>query len=173
MASVRNRRRVRHIDYWPGFVDVLSTLLLVFVFLLCIFVVAQFFLTREVAGKDNVLQRLNAQLAELTEVLALERSSKRTVQEELSALQASLASVEKERDALRGSAGGGLEEQKRLSAQALSQVELLNQQIAALRRQIAALEEALQASETQNKESQTKIADLGARLNVALAQRVQ
>ncbi|RYE56390.1 MAG: peptidoglycan -binding protein, partial [Rhizobiaceae bacterium] len=54
-----------------------------------------------------------------------------------------------------------------------SQVELLNQQIAALRAQIAAVEEALQASEAKDKASQTKIADLGKRLNVALAQRVQ
>ena len=62
---------------------------------------------------------------------------------------------------------------KQVSQQALSQVELLNQQIAALRRQIAALETALGASEDRDKESQTKIADLGRRLNLALAQRVQ
>jgi chemotaxis protein MotB len=55
----------------------------------------------------------------------------------------------------------------------MSQIELLNQQIAALRSQIAAVEEALQASEAKDKSSQTKIADLGRRLNVALAQRVQ
>jgi chemotaxis protein MotB len=55
----------------------------------------------------------------------------------------------------------------------MAQVELLNQQISALRRQIAALEQALDASESRDKESQTKIADLGSRLNVALAQRVQ
>jgi len=50
---------------------------------------------------------------------------------------------------------------------------LLNQQIAALRRQLAAIEEALQASEKKDKEAQSRIADLGQRLNVALAQRVQ
>ena len=52
-------------------------------------------------------------------------------------------------------------------------MELLNQQISALRRQISALEGALDASEERDRESQTKIADLGRRLNVALAQRVQ
>src|SRR5207253_10127279 len=52
-------------------------------------------------------------------------------------------------------------------------VELLNQQIAALRRQLAAIESALEASESKDKESQARIADLGQRLNVALAQRVQ
>ncbi len=60
-----------------------------------------------------------------------------------------------------------------MSARALNQVELLNQQIAALRRQIAALEDALNASESRDRESNAKIADLGRRLNVALAQRVQ
>ena len=50
---------------------------------------------------------------------------------------------------------------------------MLNQQIAALRRQLSALENALDASEKRDKDSQGRIADLGSRLNVALAQRVQ
>jgi chemotaxis protein MotB len=66
-----------------------------------------------------------------------------------------------------------LESEKQVSARALAQIEVLNQQISALRRQLAALEEALDASEKRDKESQTRIADLGQRLNVALAQRVQ
>src|SRR5438094_18091 len=66
-----------------------------------------------------------------------------------------------------------LEGERRLTARALAQVELLNQQISALRRQLAALEEALEASEKKDRESQSRIADLGQRLNVALAQRVQ
>jgi chemotaxis protein MotB len=66
-----------------------------------------------------------------------------------------------------------LDAERQTSQRALSQVDLLNQQLAALRRQIAALESALDASEDKDKESQTTIADLGKRLNVALAQRVQ
>ncbi len=66
-----------------------------------------------------------------------------------------------------------LAKQKDAAAQALSQIDLLNQQIAALRRQMAALEEALDISESKDKESQAKLADLGRRLNLALAQRVQ
>jgi chemotaxis protein MotB len=72
-----------------------------------------------------------------------------------------------------GELNKALDSEKQLSARALAQVEVLNQQIAALRRQFAALEEALDASEKRGKESQGKIADLGQRLNVALAQRVQ
>ena len=68
---------------------------------------------------------------------------------------------------------GQLEGEKKISARALAQVEILNQQIAALRRQLAALEQTLDASEKKDKESQSRIADLGQRLNLALAQRVQ
>ncbi|MFZ0072623.1 MAG: peptidoglycan -binding protein, partial [Xanthobacteraceae bacterium] len=72
-----------------------------------------------------------------------------------------------------GRATSALEAEKSISARALAQVDLLNQQIAALRRQLGALEEALQASETKDKDQQTQIAKLGERLNIALAQRVQ
>ena len=66
-----------------------------------------------------------------------------------------------------------LDSEKRITARALAQVEVLNQQISALRRQLAALEEAVEASEKRDRESQGRIADLGQRLNIALAQRVQ
>src|SRR4029077_6351390 len=66
-----------------------------------------------------------------------------------------------------------LDSEKQVSARALAQIEVLTQQSSALRRQLAALEEALDASEKRDKESQGRIADLGQRLNVALAQRVQ
>jgi chemotaxis protein MotB len=189
MAIARGHR-LRAVDYWPGFVDAMATLLLVFVFLLSVFILAQFFLGQEVTNKDTVLTRLNAQIAELTDLLSLEKSGSRDLQETLSTLQANLAATEGERDRLQGlidtgnaaegqaagridSLEGELDTEKQVSQRALAQVELLNQQIAALRRQLGALEEALNASESRNKESQTQIADLGSRLNVALAQRVQ
>ena len=75
MALARSRRE-RGIDYWPGFVDALSTLILGIVFLLSVFVIVQFFLSQEVTGKDTALQRLNAQLAQLTEMLSLEKVGK-------------------------------------------------------------------------------------------------
>jgi chemotaxis protein MotB len=189
MALARHRRE-RSIDYWPGFVDALSTLLLGIIFLLTVFVVVQFFLSQEMAGKDTALARLNAQIAQLTELLSLEKVGKSNLEDDLARLRASLAGAEGERDRLRAGAGqgaqsldaaqgkvteltGALDAEKRSTARALAQVELLNQQIAALRRQLTALESALDAAEKKDKDAQTRIADLGQRLNVALAQRVQ
>jgi chemotaxis protein MotB len=189
MALSRNRRD-RSVDYWPGFVDALSTLLLTFMFLLSVFVLAQFFLSREISGKDEVLNRLNSQIAELTNLLALEKTNAQDVQDQILSLQASLESSETEKTRLQtlleagsgkgaeaelklGEATKTLDAERQVSQRALAQVELLNQQLAALRKQIGALEDALNASETRDKESGAKIADLGKRLNVALAQRVQ
>jgi len=188
MALARGRRD-RSIDYWPGFVDALSTLVLSIIFLLTVFVVVQFFLSQEVAGKDTALTRLNAQIQQLTDLLSLEKTGKVNIEEQLAQLRANLSSAEIERDRLRGqvpaapAVGSGpgrvteltnsLSAEKTLSARALAQVEVLNQQITALRRQLAALEDALDVTEKKDRESQTRIADLGQRLNVALAQRVQ
>jgi chemotaxis protein MotB len=188
MALGRSRRE-RSVDYWPGFVDALSTLLLGIIFLLSIFAVVQFYLSQEVTGKDTALQRLNAQIAQLTDLLALERSSRSELEALLGTVRSNLSATEAERDRLRSIAEGAgnaaaaqgragelaaaLDLEKQSVARALAQVELLNQQIAALRRQLGALEAALEVSEKRERESQTRIADLGQRLNVALAQRVQ
>ena len=190
MALSRSRRSDSGFNYWPGFVEALSTLVLAIVFLLSVFLVVQFFLSQEVTGKDKALERLNAQIAQLNDLLSLEKLGKLNLDEQLSQMRAGLASAEAERDRVKGLydglAGAGasaqgratelgkaLDSEKQVSARALAQIEVLNQQISALRRQLAALEEALDASEKRDKESQTRIADLGQRLNVALAQRVQ
>jgi chemotaxis protein MotB len=72
-----------------------------------------------------------------------------------------------------GELNAALDAERQATGRAMNQVEILNQQIAAMRRQLAALEDALSASESRDNESQARIADLGSRLNVALAQRVQ
>jgi chemotaxis protein MotB len=185
-------RRDSGMNYWPGFVDALSTLVLGVIFLLTIFVVVQFFLSQEVSGKDTALAQLNAAIAKLNDDLALEKSSKVSLADEIARMRASLATAESERDRLKSAAegpgagvaaaeaqsranelSGALDTQKQLSARALAQVEILNQQIEALRRQLGALQQALDVSEQKGRQSQEKIADLGQRLNVALAQRVQ
>lgn len=191
MAGLGSRRRGGHeAPYWPGFVDAMAQLLLVITFLLSVFMVAQFLLAREISGQDTALVKLRSQIAELTQLLAMERSQRAELEISLGAFTDDLAAAKAENAKLLGmletqTAAGSeagasvgslqsqLESEKEVSAAALAQVELLNQQIAALRRQLAALNEALEASEAKDAESQAQITDLGKRLNTALAQKVQ
>jgi chemotaxis protein MotB len=185
--ALSRARRDSGMNYWPGFVDALSTLILSVIFLLTVFMVAQFFLSQDLAGKDTALQRLNAQISRLSQLLSLEQTGKVSLEDQVSQLRASLNAAEGERDRLRGAAGAApatgagqvdnlnaqIDLQKEATARAVAQIENLNEQIKALRNQIAALQEALGTSEQKQKDSQIQIADLGQRLNVALAQRVQ
>lgn len=190
MARGRSRRSGEYGEFWPGYVDVLSTLLLVVTFLMSIFMIAQYFASQDASGKDTALKRLNRQIAELTSLLSLEKGKARSSEDELAALKATLDSLKSENSKLSGfavtedekskSAEGKisslsteLEAQKAVSNEALAKVDLLNQQMLQLRRQIAALNEALEASEKKDKDSQDRIKDLGQRLNAALARQVQ
>lgn len=245
MAAI-SRRAERSTNIWPGFVDALATLLMVIIFLLMVFVLAQFFLSEALTGRDAALDRLNRQVAELAETLALERRANadlRTNLEQVSSeLQASVAarddlsaqiqaltlragSAEEEAEkvkadledafksiladrqkielqlrevaalsrdiealtALRAeleqqitdlagkleSSEGQLIEEKDLSESARAQVALLNQQIKELRLQIGRLTQALDISEKTAQEQKVQIANLGKRLNAALASKVQ
>ena len=100
MALARGRRRPEPMNYWPGFVDALSTLLLVFTFLLSVFVMAQYFLSRDVGGKDAALKQLNREIEELTSLLSLEKSGKADAQQSLANLSATLAKT-RDRNATR------------------------------------------------------------------------
>ncbi len=189
MALSRSRRQ-GGADYWPGFVDALATLVLAIVFMLTVFGLIQFYLSQEVTGKDTALQRLTARIAQLTDLLSLEQTGKMSLEDQVAQLRASLAGAEGERDRYRGlyeglgsgtataqgrisELAGQLGKEQQATLRALAQVEVLNQQIAALRRQLGALEQALDITEKRDRDSQTRIAELGQRLNVALAQRVQ
>ena len=189
MPGARSRRR-QEANYWPGFVDALSSLLLVIIFMLSLFMLTQFFLGQEIQGRDTALARLNSQIAELTDLLQLERANSDDLTTQIATLTATLGAAQADNASLTSQLAGigaglgdkdatiaGLEddlmEAQELSDEANAQVALLNQQLAALRTQIGALEAALEASEARDTESRTQIADLGRRLNLALAQRVQ
>jgi chemotaxis protein MotB len=190
MAIARIRRGESGMNYWPGFVDALSTLILSIIFLLSVFVVVQFYLQQEVQGKDTALQKLNVQIAQLTDLLSMEKTGKANLEKQLGALQATLSSTQSERDKLKGlyesaaasaataqgkvgELSGQLESEKGVSAKAQAEVETLNEQIAALRQQLLALNSALDVAATKETQSEQRISELGQRLNVALAQHVQ
>jgi chemotaxis protein MotB len=191
MAGLSRRRgRGAEEAYWPGFVDAMAQLLLVITFLLSVFMVAQFLLAREISGQDSALGQLRAEIAELTQLLALEKAAKQDVEATLVALQDDFTAEKNKNEglsALLESAGAqgdsasmtisglqtNLDKEKQISSEALARVELLNQQIAAMRRQLQTLNAILNDAEAKNRASEAQIADLGKRLNSALAQRVQ
>ena len=111
--ALSRARRFESVNYWPGFVDALSTMLLVIIFLLSVFMLAQFFLSREVTGKDTALAKLNRQIEELTSLLALERSQKSEDQTKIAALTATLEASRAERQRLLDEAVAGRRQRRR------------------------------------------------------------
>ncbi len=98
--SRSRRRRGDSGAIWPGFVDVLSTLLLVLIFLLVVYMLVQYFLQRSVSEKSEALSELDHQVAELADLLALERQSNDDLRSNISQLSAELQNSLSERDAL-------------------------------------------------------------------------
>src|SRR3954470_9651778 len=105
MPGARSRRRIEA-NYWPGFVDALSSLLLVIIFMLSLFMLTQFFLGTEIQGKDTALSRLNSQIAELTDLLQLERGNADDLNSQIASLQATLATTTAQNQDLTGQIAG-------------------------------------------------------------------
>ena len=238
--SVSSRRRGgRHVEAWPGYVDVLSTLLMVIVFVMMVFVVAQLYLSQALSGRDDALAKLNRQIAELGDMLAMERSNaaelkaqlsqisgeltsstaerddlkrKLTIvigerdtlkatlgdaeakiaaseakqkeleaayktidadREKITALLSDIAALESLRDDLQSRLGTSEANAQKITSESQAQVEILNRQILALRDELSRIGAALDASEAKSKEQDVQIADLGSRLNAALASKVE
>lgn len=178
------RRRSRtEANIWPGFVDGLSTLLLVLMFILSIFVVAQFYLGAkltsvkdELALKDSELARLTQRINELADQLGLAQAEKDQLQQQLLALEATIAEKDAQIASLGTAIAASAEElkaEKALTDSQKSELATLNAQLAALRNQLASLQEALEAAEAKDKEQMAQIENLSQRLNAALARKVQ
>ncbi|MDD2795153.1 peptidoglycan-binding protein [Acidocella sp.] len=225
----RKRSGSNGLEAWPGYVDALSTLLMVTIFVLLVFVLAEAFLSSALSGSDNTIAQLRDQIAQLTQSLSMETAKDTTLAQELSALNAQLASAQAANAGLnqqvsadaatisglqsqgktlqaqlsdaqaqaaasagrisalqaqmdaqaqaQANAGPGLQDQlaaqTKISHDALAQVALLNQQIAAMRAQLAALAQALDAAQAADAKDNVQITDLGKRLNEALARKVE
>ena len=184
------RRRSRaDANIWPGFVDALSTLLLVMMFVLSIFVVAQFFLgdklatvKQELSDKDSELARLIAQINSINDELGLEKQKNAQLAADILALN---DTIDEKNDELAGltaalatsaaavaASADELDAERALSDEQKSQIATLNAQIAALRKQLASLQEALDAAEVKDLEQQSQIENLSTRLNAALSRKV-
>ncbi|HEV8388463.1 MAG TPA: peptidoglycan -binding protein [Dongiaceae bacterium] len=245
-----SRSRHRQVEAWPGYVDVLSTLLMVIVFVLMIFVIGQLFLSQALSGRDEALAKLNRQIAEMADILSLRQQETGALKSQVEQLSGALTKSTAERDELRNQLvvvigerdslqaqvgdlqkqmksssdqvaaqaaltaeaqkkleeayksieadkdkinalltdvaalqslrdelmkkiGNYETEKEELSTEAQKRVELLNQQILALRQQLADISKALEIAETKSKDQGVQIAELGKRLNAALASKVQ
>lgn len=197
MAARGLRTRRLGADYWPGFVDALATLLLVVIFVLSVFIVAQFYLSEALSGRDEALRDLNRRASELADLLALEKAESQALGNEVAQLSAALQNRTAEFDQLTqtllqaeqdlaarkvqiGELGNALatarqrvDMEAEISASARAEIALLNQQIVALRGQLARIESALQIAEAADEKNKIVIAELSGRLNQALAAKVE
>ena len=94
---IQNRIRKKQLDYtWPGFVDALSSLLMVIIFVLMIFVISQFFISQKMSGQDEALLKLKNNLNELSNLLSLERETTTELTEQLSVLETKIGVIKNE-----------------------------------------------------------------------------
>ncbi len=98
--AVGRTRQHSGADIWPGFVDALAAVLIIVIFLLMVFTLAQYFLSEILSGRDRALDRLNQQVAQLTEMLSLEQAEKSELKNSLFRLTLQLGTLTAERDRL-------------------------------------------------------------------------
>ena len=138
----RNQHRT---DIWPGFVDALAALLMVIIFLLMVFVIAQFFLNDALTGRDEALERLQVQVSDLADLLSLERQANEE-------LRASTAKLSDELQASISISDGLKKQVKNLKLQAKTAEELaanLKNELALSLSNIGANEEIIESQLTQ------------------------
>jgi chemotaxis protein MotB len=157
-----SRRGYRsEVNVWPGWVDGLSSLIIVVIFVLMVFVIAQAFLQQQLAGRDKSLAQLIQRVQELNQMLGKERDTSAALKVELGNTASKLSEVTAARDKASESA----------SASA-AQVEALSQQIADLTAELQRLNDALGAANAKATEQTTTIEALTQKLNIALADKL-
>lgn len=190
------RRGARSINVWPGYVDALAALLMVVIFVLLIFTLAQFLLRQLVSDQNLELEILHQHLAALTDELGLARERVTEYEAQIGQLSDAIAVLAGERAALlvardedqaRLAAGerriaaltdlvasqaAAVDEERALTAEAQAEVARLDQRLTALQQQLREIAEALAVSEADRVAQAAEIADLGTRLNIELARRV-
>ncbi len=153
MASL-SRRRIGAADYtWPGYVDALTTLLMVLIFLLSVFSVAQFTLSDALSNKDTALERLNKQLGDIASQLSVEKTTSQNLQKDLEALALQLSDVKSQRDRL----GLELSAQRKATDDMKIERDVLTERLTSMLAENNALSAALLGKV---KEAETKDADL-------------
>ena len=158
MRSLARRRRA--LDIWPGFVDALSSLILVMVFVLLLFAIGQFVLSQTIVGKNRALAELDAQIAQLSKTLSLAQGSNRELDAKVKELSASLGQAGSERDAARTQLDAAQTQAAKLTADiaALSAFkQQLEQQVATLSAQLDQSKKDLVAATDLNAKSAAQV----------------
>lgn len=181
------RRRARSaINIWPGFVDALSALLMLVIFMLLVYVVSQLYLSQTLSDRDSELARLSSRLAEISSLLgvqeerndALEREMQR-VQQQLGESLALNDELEMELEETRDQAisrqndlEAALGQEERLAASQRALLQQLSDRIGALQQQLATITTALELQEELTADKEAELRDVSQRLNTLLAERV-
>jgi chemotaxis protein MotB len=116
-SSERRRGRGGNLDVWPGYVDALSTLLMVIIFVLLVFVLAQGFLSVALSSREKAMDQLNLRVAELAELLSLEAAQGEQLRQQLGRLGDDLRGTAAARDAAMQSLALLREERDRLTSE--------------------------------------------------------
>jgi chemotaxis protein MotB len=157
----RNSRRPTSIDIWPGFVDALSQLLMVIIFILLVFTAGQFYLSAALSGRETALHKLERQVDALAQLLALERSSNKELRQNTELLSSQLKSAVAERGQLSAQLGGLeslLAAERQKSAAASKQLAMAEQQLAAARREVTSRDERLKELSGRTEQSAAALA---------------
>jgi len=154
VAAISSRRRGGAADYtWPAYVDALTTLLMVLIFLLSLFSVAQFTLSNALTNRDTALEQLGRQLGDLANQLSIEKRSSQNLQKDLEQLTLQLRQASGERDRL----GADLAAERRSSASLKVERDQLTERLTSMLTERDRLSAALQS---QAKEAEAKAAAL-------------
>ncbi len=173
IRSLRNRL-ADNTNIWPGFVDVLATLLIVIIFVLMVFTVSQIYLSDAISGRDKALQDLRSQINELSKILVIETEDKESAlltleqtQEQLAESQLSLKSEQLLSDQLQEDIA---KKRSELFVQEQNII-ALSDQISSLLKELRIVANALETYEGQ-KITLLETEGLGERINKALATRI-
>ncbi len=175
-GRIRRNHGSNGLDAWPGYVDALSTLLMVIIFVLLVFVLAQAFLTVALTGRSHELDKANQQLSALADQLSLERGKSANLQLSVAQLGAELSARSAERDKLAGQLADVTAASAKLQAQVSSsaaqadaatrQLADAQSQLAEMKRQIAELDKTVAVDKDT---LQAKLSDLATLTNQARA----
>jgi chemotaxis protein MotB len=151
---------------WPGFVDAMTGLLLVLMFVLTIFMVVQFVLREEISGQATELDALSAEVSALSLALGLEQDRSASLEDRVGALTETLgdARARQEEQALRIET---LRARNTAQAEALQtargRITGFEDQVAGLRDEVDAQEEAARLAAARREALAALVADLRAR----------